>query len=214
MSKSKRRRPYDASRRQLRASESQERMLEAARRLFAERGYVETTLAQVADAAGVSLPTLYAAFQSKRGLLSGVLDRMISGQPGSPPLLQSAGARALLAETDPRRILALLVPDLGRVQERVVPIYEVMKNAARAEPDVAEMVARSQGHRYANLRAVVARLDELGGLRAGLTVDEAARTMWAIASPEVRQLMLTFAGWPVDQYLVWLERTLVSALLR
>src|SRR6185312_7897397 len=106
MSKPKRRRPYDASRRQLRASESQERMLAAARRLFAERGYAETTMEQIAAAAEVSVPAVYAAFQSKRGVLSRVLDRLVSGQPGGTPLLQSPGARALLAETDPRRVLA------------------------------------------------------------------------------------------------------------
>src|SRR5262245_50628932 len=118
MRKPKTRRPYDASRRQRRALESQERTLDIARALFASRGYAETTMEEIAAEAGIALPTLYATFQSKRGLLSRLLERLVSGQPGAPPLLQTPGARAVLAEPDARRALALFVVDLGEVQER------------------------------------------------------------------------------------------------
>src|SRR5678815_5504933 len=102
----KRKRTYDSSRRQRRAIESRERVLDVARRLFAERGYAETTMEAIATGAEVAVPTLYAAFQSKRGVLAGLLDRLVSGEPGAPPILQTAGARAVLAEPDPRRASA------------------------------------------------------------------------------------------------------------
>ena len=47
----------------------------------------------------------------------------------------------------------------------------------------------------------------------GLSPDDAARTIWAVASPEVRQMLVTFAGWSVKRYRAWLEQTLVAALL-
>lgn len=213
MSKRNKPRPYDASRRRQRAEESRERTLEAARRLFAERGYAETTVEEIAAAAGLAVPTLYAAFQSKRGLLSALLARLISGQPGSPPLLDSPGARAVLSERDPRALVARFAADLTTVQERVIPIYQVMQSAARSEPEIAEMLARAQDHRFDNIASVAARLAELGALRPGLTSDEAARTIWAIASPEVRQLMIRFAGWSTERYATWLEKTLAASLL-
>src|SRR5512138_2203745 len=108
-------RSYDSSGRRRRAQEGRERVLEAARRLFAEAGYAETTLEAIATQAGIALPTLYAAFRSKQGLLAALLGRLVSGEPGAPPLAQSAGASAVLAETDPGRVLALFVADLGRV---------------------------------------------------------------------------------------------------
>ena len=119
----------------------------------------------------------------------------------------------MIAEVDPRRVLALFVADVSRVQDRVTPIYEVVKNAVRTEPDVSHLLRRMQEYRYSNIRTVPARLAELGALRPGLSPDDAARTIWAVASPEVRQMLVTFAGWSVKRYRAWLEQTLVAALL-
>lgn len=213
MKKVKKRRPYDASRRQRRAEESRERVLEIARQLFAERGYAETTLEAIATEAGIAVPTLYAAFQSKRGLLSALLHRLVSGERGSPPLLETPGARAVIAEVDPRRVLALFVADVSRVQDRVSPTYEMMKNAARTEPDVTEVLRRIQEYRYSNIATVPARLAKLRALRPGLSADDATRTIWALASPEVRQMLVAFAGWSAERYRAWLEDTLAAALL-
>ena len=213
MRKRKQPRPYDASRRQQRAAENQERALEVARRLFAERGYAETTMEEIATASKVAVPTLYAAFQSKRGVLSRLLDRLVSGEPSGPPILQTAGARAVFAEPDRRRALALFAAHMGVIQERIGPIYEVMKSAARTEADAAELFARVQKNRYANLEAVAARLSERGPLRQNLTVEEAARTIWVLASPEVRQMLVTQAGWSSERYQAWLGETLAAAIL-
>jgi AcrR family transcriptional regulator len=213
MSKPKTKRRYDASGRQARARENRERMLDTARRLFAERGYAATTLEGIAAEAGVALPTVYAAFRSKRGLLDGVMRRLIAGEPDAPPLLRTAGARQVLTEHDPRQLLHRLVEDLSRTQERVMPLYTVLKNAVQAEPDLVEMLDGLQRTRLGNLTAVAKRLAALGGLRPGLTVEEAGRTLWAIASPEVRELLTGQAGWTADRYRGWLAGTLAAVLL-
>ena len=214
MRKQKRqRRPYDASRRQERATENQERALEVARRLFAERGYAETTMDEIATASGVAVPTLYAAFGSKRGVLSRLLDRLVSGEPGAPPILQTASARAVFAEPNRRRALALFAAHMATIQERIAPIYEVMKSAARTEADAAELFARAQKNRFANLEKVAAQLAERGPLRKNLSVGDAARTIWVLASPEVRQMLVTQAGWSPERYQAWLGETLAAAIL-
>lgn len=209
----KQRRPYDASRRRQRAAQTRERMLDAARRLFAERGYAETTIEAIATSADVAVPTVYAAFQSKRGVLSALMERLVAGEPGGPPLLETAGARAVSAESDPRRMLERFVDHLGEVQERVIPTYEVVKSAARSEADVAELLQKMQAYRFANITTLPLRLAELGGLRPGLSTEDASRTIWAITSPEVRQMLQSFAGWSADRYRVWLVETLVAVLL-
>jgi AcrR family transcriptional regulator len=214
MRKPKKRRAYDASGRQRRATENRERMLNVARRLFAERGYAETPLEAIAKEAEVALPTLYAVFQSKRGILSALIDRLVSGQPDSPPILQTAGARALFAERDPRRALQMFAADITLVQERVGTTYEAMKNAARTEADVAELFARAQQSRYRNLKAVTDHLADLGALRGGLNREDAARTLWVLASPDVRHMLSMHAGWSAEQYCHWLEQTLAAAFLR
>lgn len=213
MRKPKKVRSYDASARRQRALESQERALDVARRLFAERGYAETTMDAIAAEAGVAVPTLYAAFGGKRGLLSRLLDRLVSGEKSAPPVLQTQGAREVFAEPDRKRALALFARDIGRVQERVGPTYEAMKNAARTEADVAELYARALANRYKNLEALAKRLAERGPLRDALTVEDAGRTIWALSSFEVRQLLLVHAGWSAERYERWLADTLAAALL-
>ena len=213
MSKPKRRRSYDASGRVQRAAANQERMLEIARGLFAERGYAETTIEAIATAANVAIPTVYAAFGSKRGILTRLLESSVSGGVNAPPILETEGARAVFAEPDRQRALALFAMHMTKIQDRIGPLIEIMKHAARTDDEVAQMYARAQQQRYRNLEALAKKLAERGPLRAGLSVEDAGRTIWVLASPETRHMLRVHAGWSAAQYEAWLARTLAAALL-
>src|SRR2546430_310345 len=52
-------------RREARARETRERIIQAGVRLFLERGYVATTVQAIADEAGVAAATVYQAFGTK-----------------------------------------------------------------------------------------------------------------------------------------------------
>jgi AcrR family transcriptional regulator len=54
-------------------------VLEAAARLFTDRGWAATTLAAVAADAGTAVETVYAGFGSKSGLLTAAIDAAIAG---------------------------------------------------------------------------------------------------------------------------------------
>jgi AcrR family transcriptional regulator len=207
------RRRYDASGRRRRAVESQERMLETARRLFAEKGYVETTMEDVARGAAVAVPTLYAAFGSKRGLLGKLVGRLVSGEPGGTSVLETPGAKAAMSDPDRRRALASYAHHMRLILARVGPVHEMVKSAARSEPDLAELFEGMQRGRFINMEALARSLLARGPLREGVDLEGAARTIWALSSAEVRQLLLGFAGWTEDRYERWLGETLAAALL-
>ncbi|QUQ63479.1 TetR/AcrR family transcriptional regulator [Kutzneria sp. CA-103260] len=60
---------------------------DAAERLFAERGYDEVTVAEIADAANVSVKTLFVYFRSKEDLVfadTELLDRLIAALAARP----------------------------------------------------------------------------------------------------------------------------------
>lgn len=60
---------------------------DAAERLFAERGYDEVTVAEIADAANVSVKTLFVYYRSKEDLVfadTELLDRLIAGLAARP----------------------------------------------------------------------------------------------------------------------------------
>jgi AcrR family transcriptional regulator len=81
-----------ASRRRLSAAERRQVVLDAAGRLFGERGYDGINLDQVAAAAGVTKPILYRHFDSKRALYLAVLERHRADLDSFSPLIPDQGA--------------------------------------------------------------------------------------------------------------------------
>src|SRR5881409_2180584 len=77
--------PAKLSRRE-RAKATQWRIVKAAYTLFCERGYAGTTIAQIAEAAGVAVQTVYFTFHTKAALLSRAYDFAVMGEeePLSP----------------------------------------------------------------------------------------------------------------------------------
>lgn len=61
-----------------RGSSTPDRIIAAARSLFLERGYRETSLDDVAADAGVTKPTVYSHFQSKEGLLLAMVEAHVT----------------------------------------------------------------------------------------------------------------------------------------
>ena len=62
-------RRYESPRRREQAAATRQAILEAAERLFAEHGYVGTSVAEIAEEARVALKTVYAVFGTKAELL-------------------------------------------------------------------------------------------------------------------------------------------------
>ena len=58
-------RPYDMSSRARQAQETRRRIVEAAARLFTRNGYSATSVSAIAEEAGVAVPTVYAALETK-----------------------------------------------------------------------------------------------------------------------------------------------------
>src|SRR5258708_37274932 len=83
------------NRRQVSAAATRQEILLAARRLFAERGFARTSVADIAEEAGGSIPTIYASVGQKQALgiaLAGLMEVGVGG----------AGTSTLVTEwTDP-----------------------------------------------------------------------------------------------------------------
>lgn len=206
-------RSYDASRRRERAEASRTRILDVAQALFAERGYAATTMEAIAVAAGVAVPTVYAAFGSKRGLLTTLLDTRVSGEPRGDSVLNTKGAREVFAQPDRRRALAMFSKHISVIQERVAPTYSVMKHAAASEPEIAELYMRAHRSRYANYVALAENLAQRGPFREHMTTEDVARMIWVLTSIEARQLLAKHAGWTGERYASWLATVLSAALV-
>src|SRR5689334_1169393 len=73
----RKKRVYQSPGREAQAAETKKRVLAAAKKLFQEEGFEFVTIDKVAKAAEVSSPTIYALFQSKRGMLRALMDEAL-----------------------------------------------------------------------------------------------------------------------------------------
>lgn len=206
----KERRTYRSVRRAEQAGETRRQILEAARESFLARGYAKTTIARVAAEAGTSAETVYAAFGTKPALLARAVQAALVVDGKGP--LASADAEAVRREPDPREHLRLFARDIANVLARVSALFEVLASA-RGEPGIDALYRRMQKGRLETLRVMVGWLEKKGGLRPGLDPDQAAETVWALASPQLYRMLTDVQGWSSDRFAMWLAETLGATLL-
>jgi AcrR family transcriptional regulator len=221
MEKHKAHRRYHSPRRQAQARQTRQQIVAAARQLFIERSYAGATIEAIAQQAGVSVETIYAVFGSKKNVLKALVDVSVAGDDQPLTLLERPGPQAVLQERNQHRQVQMFAKDIATIISRVAPIFEVLHDAARAEPDIAAYLEQLLEQRLQGMGAFIAALSSNGPLRTSLdlattletTVETAAITTWAITSPEVFTLLTVRRGWSLGRYQAWLADALDHLLL-
>ncbi len=178
-----------------------------------ERGYAGATIDAIAQNAGVAPETVYAAFGSKRAILSRMFEVSLVGDDLAIPLLERQGPQAVFRETDQHRQVELFADDIYDIMNRVAPLFDVMRVAAKTEPEIAEMLENILSGRVQGMISFVRALMKNGPLRPGVTAENAAETVWTLTSAEVFTLLKTSRGWPEQKHKQWLADSLTRLLL-
>jgi AcrR family transcriptional regulator len=207
------RRPYDSPRRREQAAETRRQILEAAQQLFERDGYAGTSMAAIASAAGVSLKTVYLAFETKSGVLRALWHLLLRGERDSIPVGEQSWYRAVLEEPDPHRQLRLNLRNSRMVKIRAGAILEVIRGAASGDPDIGALWSRIQTEFHENQRAIVQSVADKGALAAGLDVAAATDILWALNQPSLYAQLTGERGWSPERYERWLGDLLCSQLL-
>jgi AcrR family transcriptional regulator len=207
-------RRYDARRRRERAEQerlaTRQRVLEAARTLFLERGYVATTMADIAREAGAALQSVYKVGRSKADLLHEVRDVAVAGDDQQVMLLERPEYVAIRAETDAKRQVEMLASLVAAAMERLGSVWAAYREAAAVDTNAAANLLTEHQRRHHTFTNVIGAIPE-HCLRH--SPQESAETAWAIASPEVYLLLRSVLAWDADRYSAWLSRTLADLLL-
>jgi AcrR family transcriptional regulator len=204
-------RPYDNSRREAVVRATRAAVVTAASLLFIEGGYSATTIESISEGCGVPLGTVYRLFGSKRGILLAVLDLAFGGDDQPVAYRDRPATQRALAETDPYRLLEAFSPLARELLERSAPILHVLRSAADADPEAAELYAEAQRQRYAGQANLAQVLAERGQL--AVSAVEAADIMYTLRSPEVFRTLTQERGWSAEQYERWLTTALQATLL-
>lgn len=206
-------RTYNSARRQAQAQQTRRQIREAALKLFNERGYNGATIDAIAHEAGVAIETVYATFGNKRSLLAHLLNVAVGGDEQPIPILKRPEPQAVLQMRDPYLQVQGFARGIADILERVAPVFEIMRQAAKTEPEISEMLQQVLQDRLKNITAFAAQVAANGKLREEMDEKRAGETVWSIASPEVFQLLTRDLGWSKEQYSQWLADILTASLL-
>jgi AcrR family transcriptional regulator len=210
-------RAYDAASRRARGADqraaTRARVLDAAQELFEGQGYVATTVAQIADRAGVALQSVYATAGNKAALLALVRDLVVAGDERHVLMAERGEIAAIATLRDPADQVAAFAAVHAWIADRALKIWAADREAAAVDASVAEAVAEQHRLRLTTYRRI-ARMFPLEALSDGLDHAGAADTLWAIASPDTALLLRRDRRWSRARHETWLRETLSRALLR
>ena len=200
-------------RRARRAAETRTRIVEAAAKLFVERGYGATTIEAVAAEADVAVETVYSRFKNKRALLQAYLDTTIVGDAEPVPLLERPEAKAIADATDQREQVRLVAGIARGILERNAPAHAVIRSAIAVSPELEVLAEEDEARRKATQRAFVEMLSKRGPLRDGMSVADAVETAAALGNPENYAYLTRRRGWTPVRFQRWFEESLTLLLL-
>jgi AcrR family transcriptional regulator len=159
-------------------------IVEAAGRLFGERGYDRTRLDDIAAAAGVTKPIVYRHFDSKRDLYLALLDRHRDDLPGFIDSMPAQG-------TAEERLRAVLDTWLDYVEARSYA-WKMLFRDTGGGPEIAarrrEVHARARGVLVELIRSLAATpipRHQLEPLAELLSMGMAALVLWWVEDAAV-----------------------------
>lgn len=152
-----------------RALRTRGKLLEAAARLFAERGYVNTSLNDLAQEAGVSLPTIYQYFADRNDIVATLAADHALGmlQAGADDWDPTTGRLGL------RRAIAALV----NLYSQSSPFFSIWEVASHVDDRLAQLRADFESQFREGFARKMRKGMELGYVRSTQDPQEAARAM-------------------------------------
>lgn len=189
------RRPYSSPRRAAQAEATRQALLEAAERLFAERGYRATPVRQIAEEVGVVPQTVYDVFGGKRGLLKALADR----HTAMPPVQGEGSCRRERARETVRGAMAA---------SNRLDLRAIVAEAAASDPELADLLAWADQRSHDDVVRITRYVVGDGPTEGQLTA--VADRLWATLSTQTFR-RLRHRGWSAERAEEWAMQVVQAA---
>ncbi|WP_204076340.1 TetR/AcrR family transcriptional regulator [Planotetraspora phitsanulokensis] len=194
------------SRRAEYAEATRQAIVDASRRLFAERGFFATKVDDIARAARVAPATVYAVAGGKQGLLRTLMDAWTTA-----PVVAATLERIERLD-DPVAILRTVATVTREMRQEFGDIMRVMIATAPHDQAVAESLKTATARYRAGNAFAGRRLAELGALRPGLDAKGADDILWFYFGYSGLFTLVEDNGWTYSQAEEWLVEAAGRAL--
>ena len=204
-------RHYDASRRREQARARRLAVVLAARDLFERDGFRPTTIAAIAERAGVSAESVYKSFGTKAAVAKAVFDLVIAGDDEPVPVAERPAMQAVRDEPDVRRKIEMFVEGLAQRQARSARVQILIRDGRHVDDSLGPIWAKLNDEGLAGMTMLGRHLLETGQLRDGIGLDEVRDVLWNYLAIDSYERLVLTQGWPLGQYSRWLASAIISA---
>jgi AcrR family transcriptional regulator len=203
----RRQRIYKSATRERQARETRQRIANAAYRLLRTAGFSGMTIEAVAKRARVSVPTVYAYFKSKTGILTALLDQSMFG-----PDYDEVVRRAQI-ETDPETRLRRSAAVARQIRSSQSAVFDLLRGAGVVAPELAKLHQDRESLRYEKVESVITFLSKSRKLQPGQSHRTARDIFWVLTGGDVYRMLVQERAWSPQKYQRWLADALVKLLL-
>ena len=199
-------RPYRLGKRQVEAEETRERVIDAARELFAEAGFFGASLEDVSKRAGVARATVYYQFESKFGLLDAAIEATLARAA-------SDSLRRTREHADAAKAVMLYPKAVCEFWSSEYAFFRNVIGLAAVNPEAERITEPYDLRRKELISWLVKRLADQGKLRDGVSPKQAVDVLWMLTSFRSFDQLHTRSGLSTRAAGVMLSELASTALL-
>ena len=187
------------------------RIVKAAYEAFCAQGYPGTTIANVAERAGVAVQTVYFVFHTKAELLSRAIAYAVAGESDPRPPAEQPFYREAIEAPDVRTAVRAFVTGVADMERRMTPLVPALA-AAELNPETAAIVAFAEEWRADGYREFLDVVLTKATLRPGVTPERATHLLLLYVHVGSYRMLVSTYGWSHAEWIDWTVETLLSQL--
>jgi AcrR family transcriptional regulator len=201
-------RPADRPLREEYPDQTRAAVIAAARRMFAENGFFQTKVEQIAKLSRVSPATVYAQCGGKQGLLRSLMDSWTQ----APVVVESY--QESLAAADADLVMRTLSAAYLQITKQWGDVIRVVIDVAPHDDESGAVLAAAQRRHNRNLAEICRHLEDIGAFRDDVDARLARRIITYYYGIDGLLRTREVFGWSLERSNEWLLAHASAAVLR
>ena len=201
-------RTYRSPLRAEKAAETRHSIITAAAEVFSERGYVGTTMQQVADHAGVSVESVN-KLGTKPDLLIKAFQQTYSGEGGWKSIIDQPQLMEIMANEDTEQAIAGYAEFIAAANARSGGIWAAVRAAAASEERISKAVAELIARKGEDFMIGHGWYASRGMVETKTSPEAFAAHLYVLTSQETYDQLTRDWGYSLEAYTEWLRMSIL-----
>ncbi|MGY3804985.1 TetR/AcrR family transcriptional regulator [Pigmentibacter ruber] len=197
-------RTYKGQNRKQQALNTKSRILQATKNLLISFNYSEITLQQIALAAGVSTPTIYALFKSKTGILKSLLDSATEAEEFSQMVIETKSSITLTEK------LAHAAKMTKQVYSAEKELINTLHGLTGISGELNQLQKELEERRYSRQEETVKLFLQDSESCKQIDLKTARDIFWALTSRNFYHSLVVERQWKPEDFEIFLKQLLVK----